>query len=133
MKYPESQQIVFYDGICGLCNKLVQKILRYDRSGRIYVAPLNGKTAKSMLPANLATQNESIVYYRNGTIYTQSRAALEIARDMGGLSSLIYGFRIIPKSLRDFVYKLIARNRTKLFTTRTCPLPEKGTEHRFLN
>ena len=64
---------------------------------------------------------DSLIFYKGGNIYVESSAALHIARNMNGLWPLLFGFMIVPKFIRDGVYRWVARNRYRWFGKRnTC-------------
>ncbi len=124
--------IVFFDGICALCNSTVDYIIQKDKNSIFLFAPLQGKTASKMIPEK-ATSLASLVYFRHGEVLEKSTAAIRIFSDLGGLRKLYLAFIIIPKFLRDVIYSLIAKNRYKWFGTRDhCRIPEVWIMNRFL-
>lgn len=128
-----SERIVFFDGVCGLCNRFVDRLLRVDRKGILLHAPLQGTTARELLPTGMADAMKSVVYLRNGVVLQRSDAALRILIDLGGWRSLYRVLFIVPRSVRDAVYDWIARNRYRWFGEReTCRLPAPGERERFL-
>ena len=79
------------------------------------------------------SQTDSIILIENGKAYTKSSAALKIARHLSGGYPLLYGFMIIPKFIRDFVYDFIARNRYKWFGRKDhCMIPTPELKKKFL-
>lgn len=131
----ESQDpIVFFDGVCGLCNSAVDWLLRVDRRGELKFAPIQGETAQRMLPP-FGDEPEawSIYYVGPEGIKTHSNAAIAIARRLGGAWSALAWVAIIPRPLRDLVYRFIARNRYRWFgKLDTCRLPSPEERARFL-
>lgn len=130
--------VVLFDGVCNLCNSSVDFIIRNDKRGRFKVAPLQSDTGKKLLKdAGLSEERiaslDSVLLYRKGRVYGKSKAALEIAKNLGFPISLLYGFIIIPPFLRDIVYNFIARNRYRWFGKKeTCRLPTEEERARFL-
>lgn len=121
-------QIVFFDGVCHLCNGFVDSVITLDTNHVLYFAPLQGETAQALLPAQDRVHLDSVIYYESEKIYTSSTAILKILIKLGGLFELFRFFWIIPRPLRDFVYKIIAHNRYRWFGKREfCrfPLPEE--------
>lgn len=128
-----SERIVFFDGVCGLCNRFVDRLLRADRKRLFRFAPLQGSTAQGSLPAGMAEAMESIVYLRDGRILQRSDAVLRIVLDLGGWRK-VYGLSFMfPRGLRDRIYAWVARNRYRWFGKReTCRLPTAEERARFL-
>ncbi|ELS04595.1 hypothetical protein Xen7305DRAFT_00043300 [Xenococcus sp. PCC 7305] len=126
--------IVFFDGECIMCNRFVDILLRIDTIGTIMVAPLQGQTAAKVLPALPSDREKwSIFYIDQGKISEQSDAFLNICLRLGGLWSILSLFKIIPRPIRDFIYRIIARNRYRLFGQRaTCRMPNEQEKSRFL-
>lgn len=102
--------ILFFDGVCGLCNSFVDLLLSEDRRRVLRVTPLQGLTAQELLPRSLRDGDLSTVVYRhNGITYERSAALLRVLHDIGGIWKLAVLFRLIPAPLRDMVYDLVAR------------------------
>lgn len=129
--------IVYYDGVCNLCNKLVQFIIKHDESKRIMFASLQsatGQKALEKLAEEHATIPDSIVLYENGKYYIRSKAALRIGQLMGYPKAVINILGILPEGIRDTIYNIIARNRYKWFgRSKDCQLPTKEQLERIIN
>jgi len=120
----QSQHIVLFDGVCGLCNTFIDFLLKEDREDVLHYAPLQGETAKQFVenidPSNLQT----VVFCSEGKTYIKSDAVIEIFQSMGGIWRLAIIFKVIPKSLRDTAYAYVAKNRLKWFGQKeTCRMP----------
>lgn len=125
--------VVYFDGVCGLCNRFVDFGLRYDRQRRLRFAPIQGETAAQRLPSDLATDPTTIVLEEDGNLRFRSDAILRILHLLGGGWRLLGTFRIIPRPLRDVIYDWIARNRYSWFGKRdTCRLPTPEEREAFL-
>ncbi|MGK7896755.1 MAG: thiol-disulfide oxidoreductase DCC family protein [Xenococcus sp. (in: cyanobacteria)] len=126
--------IVFFDGECVMCNQFVDILLNIDRIGTIMIAPLQGSTAAKLLPPLPNNREEwSIFYIDQGQVFEQSDAFLNICRRLGSFWSILSLFKIIPRPLRDYIYRVIARNRYRLFGRRsTCRMPNEQEKSRFL-
>lgn len=126
------ERVVFFDGICGLCNRFVDHLIVRDRHQRLKYAPLQGETAEKLLPLEHQLM-ETVVYLRKGVIKTRSTAALLILIDLGGWHKINGFFFIFPRFLRDWVYKHIAKNRYKWFGKHeVCRMPLPFEKHLFL-
>jgi predicted DCC family thiol-disulfide oxidoreductase YuxK len=129
----QNDTILFFDGVCGLCNGLVDWLLPKDTRARLKYATLQGSTAKAILPAELLNL-ETVVVWHHGRILTKSDAVFACVSELGGFWKMVGVFRLIPKSLRDGLYSLVARRRYKWFGQRhTCRMPLPGERLRFLD
>lgn len=128
------ENVLYFDGYCNLCNGAVDFLIRRDRKGRLKFASLQGETAARRLPADLVQNLGTMVLQeQNGTLYTESGAALRAAASLGGVYALARLLFLIPAFLRNPVYRLIARNRYRWFGKRdTCRLPTAEERARFL-
>lgn len=132
--------VLLYDGTCGFCAESVQLVLRHDRRGALKFAALDspfGQAVRARHP-ELATV-DSVVWYEPGSgdggerLYTRSSATLRVAGYLGGGWRLLTAARLIPSSIRDRLYDLVARHRHQL--TRAgphCLVPTPEQSARFL-
>ena len=132
----QSRPILFFDGMCNLCNSGVQFIIKRDKKKIFLFAPLQSETGREAI-ANIAPEYrkspDSLILYYNGRYYTRSGAALHICRLLGGMWQVLYAGIIIPGVVRDAVYDLVARNRYKWFGKRgECMVPTPGLMERFI-
>lgn len=137
----ESNPIVFYDGVCGLCNTLVQFLLKRDQHARLRFASLQSDIAAKVLnrhgidPKDLDTLHVVIDYGRpEERVLNRSDAVLRAGRELGGGWRLLATIaRVVPRPLRDLVYRFVARNRYRVFGKyESCMLPDPSQQHRFL-
>jgi predicted DCC family thiol-disulfide oxidoreductase YuxK len=130
-----SGPILFFDGVCNLCNGAVQTIIQNDRRGELKFASLQSELAAELLPP-LGVDPEalnSLVLYHHGRAYTKSDGALRTARLMGGNFAYLDYLRVFPAFIRDAVYSFIARNRYRWFgREESCILPKPEWRDRFL-
>ena len=125
--------ILFFDGVCGLCNKTVDQLLRIDHDCHLRFAPLQGPTAEQLLPAELVEDLDTVVLWHQGQAYQRSRAILNALVIIGFPWSALGIFKIVPRFLADPIYRFIARNRYRWFGKReTCRLPTSDERARFL-
>lgn len=127
--------ILFYDGVCGLCNRLVRFILARDRRRRFQFAPLQSALAAETLarfgrdPRDLDT----VYLLADGELLNKSRAILGVLRTLGGPWSLAAVLGWLPTALLDWLYVRVARNRYRLFGRyESCRLPSAEERSRFL-
>lgn len=132
----KSKYIVFFDGVCNLCNRVVQFVLKRDRKKRFVFGSLQGKTGqeylhKYHLPAD---QFHSFMLIEGNVVYTRSTAVLRMLKHLGRGWQLLYVFIYIPQPIRDGVYTLIATNRYKLFGKKDqCRIPTVEEKESFLD
>lgn len=134
--------LVFFDGVCLLCNRTVQRLLKWDKKEKLTFATLQGNTAEKVLKtrATEASVPTGMVYVRRwGTLdeqrFTHSDAMLQILHDIGRLWPVLSWARFLaPRGLRNAVYGVIARNRYRWFGKReACFLPGPEQRGRFLD
>ena len=126
--------ILFFDGVCGLCNGLVDWLLPRDKQRKIKFATLQGTTAARLLTPPLREDLNTVVLWYKGEVLTESTAILTCLKELGGLWSLAGLLKIIPSIIRDSVYRLIAKYRYKFFgKLSTCRLPLPGERLQFLD
>lgn len=134
--FPTDKPVLFFDGVCNLCNGYVQFVIDRDPEGRFRFASLQSKAGEQVLRDLQMSEEDlkTVILFKNGRYYTHSDVALEMARDMGGFWSLGYGLKVIPKFIRDSVYNLIAANRYRWFgKEESCRMPDPDLQSRFLN
>lgn len=132
----KDQRIVFFDGVCNLCQRSVQFILSHDPKAIFSFASLQGEVAKKILSSHQldAEKMNSLVLLENGHVYIRSTAALRVAKQLSGIWPIFYVFIIVPPFIRDAVYDWIARNRYRWFGKQeTCWLPRTEWKDRFLD
>lgn len=128
--------VLLFDGVCNLCNGLVQFIIRRDPEGRFRFASLQSETGQELAAeAGLPTDDlTTAVLYHQGCFHLKSDMALEVARQLGGFWSVFYAFRIVPRAIRNAVYDWVARNRYQWFGKReSCMIPTPDLKARFLD
>ncbi|HKY44964.1 MAG TPA: thiol-disulfide oxidoreductase DCC family protein [Pyrinomonadaceae bacterium] len=138
----ESNPIILYDGVCGLCNRLVQFLLKHDKQGRLRFASLQSEFAERVLtrhgidPKDLDTVQVVVNYERlDERVLGRSDAILHAGGELGMPWNVLAGIaRIVPRALRDVVYRFVASNRYHVFgKSETCMLPDPSQRHRFLD
>ena len=137
-----SNPIILYDGVCGLCNRLVQFLLKHDREGRLRFASLQSDFADKVLSRHgLNAKDLDTVHVVENydqpdeRVLQRSDAVLRAGRELGGFwgASSAIG-RVVPRPLRDLVYRLVATNRYRMFGKYdSCMLPDVNQRSKFLD
>jgi predicted DCC family thiol-disulfide oxidoreductase YuxK len=135
-----NRTIVLYDGVCGLCNRAVQFLLKRDRHDRFRFASLQSDFAANLL------QRHGINYTKLDTVYAvlnhgetnekllaKGDAFLFFAKVLGGIWSVARLGRVIPRPIRNWLYDFVAANRYRVFgKAESCMLPDAASRHKFL-
>jgi predicted DCC family thiol-disulfide oxidoreductase YuxK len=129
--------VLFFDGLCNLCNHAVQFVVRHDKKGIFLFASLQshlGEDAIRQVQQIAGYVPDSMILFYKGTYYTQSTGALEMARLLNMPWKLLYAMIVIPSFIRNAAYRLIARNRYKWFGKKeACMIPTPALQSRFLS
>ncbi|MGG4555239.1 thiol-disulfide oxidoreductase DCC family protein [Paenibacillus sp. FSL W8-0186] len=134
----QHDNVVLFDGVCHLCQGAVKFIIRRDPERRFRFASLQSEAGERILqgsrrPDISPDRINTIVLYQNGVYYTRSSAALRIAKGLRYPWPLAFGFIIVPRFIRDAVYRIVAANRYRWFgKDETCLVPTKENKERFL-
>jgi predicted DCC family thiol-disulfide oxidoreductase YuxK len=129
--------VVLYDGTCGLCSRAVRFIAGHDPAGRYRFAALGSDAARAVLrDARVPPQlpDSVVLVEADGTVLVESDAALTILRELRGPARHLARLRIVPRPLRDAVYRLVARTRYRVFGRHdACEVPAPWLRERFLD
>ncbi len=131
----DARRIILFDGVCILCQRFVDFIIKHDPSAKIKFSAIQSERGIKLLKQAgfLHGQTEFIVYLREGECFSKSLAILELMSDLGGIWKLFYGFIILPKFLRDFFYDFLAKRRYWFFGRMdSCMIPSTENRIRFL-
>ena len=132
---------MLYDGICGLCDRLLQFVLARDRRGVFRFASLQSPLGKEMVERFGGNSNELTSFYvvanyrSNGArMFGRSRAALFVAGALGWPWKAALSLRLLPAATLDRIYDLVARNRYRFFGRfEHCLIPPPEFRHRFID
>jgi predicted DCC family thiol-disulfide oxidoreductase YuxK len=134
--------LVFYDGVCGLCDRFVRFLLARDRGGRLRFAQLQGHLARRELiphghdPSDLASVFVIADWQSpRQRVLTRSRGVLHAVAALGGVWRVLAGIaRLVPPTVADPVYQWVASRRYRIFGRfDACPLPRPEWRNRFLD
>ncbi len=128
--------IVVFDGHCLLCNGWVRFLLRHDRQGRIRFASIQGREGLSLLHgAGLQVDGlQTLLVLEDGKSWQHTAAIFRILHRLGWPWRLAWVGWLVPAPLRDALYRLVARNRYRIWgRSQTCMLPSPEHAARFLD
>jgi predicted DCC family thiol-disulfide oxidoreductase YuxK len=128
------QQIVFYDGDCGFCNRSVQFVLKYERKKEIFFSALQSDFAVQFFEEHQFSKPDlqTFYFYEKGGLLEKSRAAFALLKYMRYPIRLLVVFSLVPHVISDSVYDFIAKRRHKI-SKGFCVLPSPEERIRFLS
>jgi len=126
--------IIYFDGVCGLCNRSVDFVLHQDRRQQFVFAPLQGETAGQRLGIVTGETLFTMVLEDETGVYRQSDAVWRVLVRLGGRwRGLGIALRLIPRCVRNWGYRFISRHRYQWFGRKeACRLPTPEERSRFL-
>ena len=136
--HPWDQPVLFFDGVCGLCDGLVQWTIRRDFQGRIRFAAIQSLEARSFLisqgipPAELDAL-ETVYFYDTSVVRRRSDAILGLMAELPLPWRGVRILKFIPRVFRDGMYRFVSRTRYRIFGKRdACRIPGESERERFL-
>lgn len=132
-----NKKIIFFDGVCNLCNGFIDYVIKRDTNKIIFYVSLQSEFSKETLKKHdiiLDDTYNTIYYYSKGKLYSQSSAILNIFLELSTFHK-IFGKTclLIPKFIRDAAYVFIAKNRYKFFGKKeSCRLPTPQEKKQFI-
>ena len=127
----QSEKIIIFDGVCGLCNRSIDILIKLDRQKILQYSSLQGEFVKTL---KTEPDINSIIFYEDGILYYKSTAILKIFQALGGVWKITAIFYLIPKIIRDFLYDLITKHRYRIFgKMESCRMPKKDERDLFIN
>ena len=136
-----SNLIILYDGVCGLCNRLNQFLLKRDHQDRLLFASLQGELARKILERHGADPTDLDTVYvvenydtPNERLFKRSDAILRVVTELDGVWKIASVGKVLPRPIRDLFYKVVAGNRYRVFGKYdTCMVPDPKHRKKFLD
>ncbi len=130
----DENPILFYDGVCNLCNGFVQMVIKHDEHGKIKYCALQDPSGVNIREyLNQKHDISTAIGMYKKQIFTHSDVLFMIARVLKGKWIILRPFQWIPKSIRDRIYNWVAKNRYKWFGQKdSCPVPDIKIKNRFI-
>ncbi len=132
----ENESILLFDGVCNLCNTVVQFVIKRDSKAHFKFASLQSDLGQRLLKKHKLNPDsiDTVVLVEKNKAYIKSTAVLRLVRKFSGAWPLLFIFIIIPTALRDWAYDWVAGNRYKWYGKMdSCMMPDPGLKHRFLD
>lgn len=131
---PIPKNIVFFDGVCGFCNKSVDLLLKLDDERVLYFSPIQGEMARRVLPSERRENVDTISFFDGQHLFYRTTALLKIGKALGGIWLIFYPLIVLPAGWRDIVYDWVAKRRYRLGGKRdACRMPTPEERARFLD
>jgi len=113
------KNIILFDGVCNLCNRSIDFVLKRDKQNLFYYVSLQSDEGKKLIDRyKIPKETDSVILIKNGEVFTESNAAIEIGRLLSFPWNWTVVLKVIPRVCRDGIYQWIARNRYKWFGKR---------------
>ncbi|WP_424681975.1 thiol-disulfide oxidoreductase DCC family protein [Frateuria sp. YIM B11624] len=129
--------VIVFDGVCVLCSRWVDFVLKHDRAGRFRLAAMQGTHGRALLHVHGLSPEDpaSLLLVQDGRGHTDTAAIIRILGQLGGpWPAAAAAVRLLPRVCRDPAYRWIARHRYRLFGRRaSCLLPDDSQAWRFLD
>ncbi len=125
--------VIFFDGVCGLCNGFVDFIMKIDREGKFKFSPLQSEYARTTLPPEFTANLDSVVVQMDGKTLRKSKAVFAVLKKLGGVWGVAGVLGVLPEGFLNKAYDLVAEHRYKIFGKKeTCRLPTPEERARFV-
>lgn len=133
--FDDSGPVTVMDGNCAVCSTGARLIARFDRRGEFRICRLQTELGQALLAhyGMDPEDPESWLYLEDGQAHRSLDAIIRAGRRMGGPGWLLQPLRLLPRSVRDWLYVKLARNRYRLFgRSDMCALPDEGLRARLM-
>ena len=126
--------VIVFDGVCVLCNGWVTFLLKHDREGRYRFAAMQSAAGRALLAGHGLDPDDpaSFLLVEGARAWTDSDAIRRVLTGLGGVWRLAGVIALVPRIVRDPLYRRIARNRYRWFGTTACRVPTDEEQARFL-
>ena len=133
---PKDKKIILFDGVCNLCDSIVQFIIKHDKKDVLRFVALQSELGLSItkhIGVDVSKVDSIILYEPNIAYYCKAEAAFKIGKYIGGIYSLLNLFSILPIKISNIAYDFIARNRYKWYGKKeSCMIPTPDLGAKFL-
>lgn len=131
--FDDSRPLFVFDNVCVLCSSGVRFLMQHDRAGKIAFTSAQGPIGRALYRHYRVEMDETYLFLAHGRATTMSEGYLTLVRELGGWWRIAAAARIIPRPVRDAVYRVVARNRYRWFgRTEACALLSDEQRARLL-
>lgn len=133
--FDDSGPVVFMDGTCALCSRTARIIARLDKRQEFRICPVQTPLGQAILGhyGLDAADPNSWLYLEDGRAHTSMEAVIRAGMRLGGWGRIVAALRVLPRPMRDWLYRRIARNRYRFFGhTDICALPDPALRRRLI-
>ncbi|MBQ0733260.1 thiol-disulfide oxidoreductase DCC family protein [Aquimarina celericrescens] len=131
------KKIILFDGVCNLCNNAINFVIKRDKNDVFRYASLQSEIGKKLIAErniDISKIDSILLIDPKIAYYHKSTAALQISKQLSGIYPLLSVFLVVPQSLRDWVYDIIAKNRYKWFGKKeSCMIPTPELKALFID
>lgn len=135
-KLPKDKKLILFDGVCNLCDTTVQFIIKHDKQDVFRFVALQSELGQEIVKyiGVDTSKTDSIILYEPGrAYYYKAEAAIRIAKELGGIYSLVGIFSVLPNWFSNKIYDYVARNRYKWYGKKEqCMIPTPEMKAKFL-
>lgn len=125
--------VIYFDGVCGLCNGFIDFVMSTDKKRQFLFSPLQSDFAKTHLEAKFTQDLKTVVLQVDDKTYTKALAVLEVLTRIGGFWKIFALAKFLPTPFLNHLYDTVAENRYNLFGKKeTCRLPTPEERQRFV-
>jgi predicted DCC family thiol-disulfide oxidoreductase YuxK len=126
--------LLLFDGVCNLCNASVRFIIKRDKKRTIQFANLQSEYAVNKLKdLSISEIPDSIIFIKGNKVLYKSDAAFEILKSFSKPWQILVIFKLLPKSIKDCIYDIVAKYRYKIFGKKEfCEIPDESISDRFI-
>lgn len=127
--------IAVMDATCALCSWGARMIHRLDRSGEVKIAPIQSETGAQLMRENGLDplDPDTWLFIEDGKVWRDFDALIRVGQRSGGIGAILVVLRLLPRSLRDWLYQHVARNRYRMFGQGDmCAVPDAAFRARLL-
>mgnify|MGYP003577035011 FL=1 len=126
--------VIVFDGVCVLCNGWVRFLLKHDRAGRYRFTAMQTEAGRALLAGHGLDPDDpaSFLLVEGERAWTDSDAIRRVLTGLGGAWRLAAVMAVVPRVVRDPLYRWVARNRYGWFGTTACHVPMDEERARFL-
>ncbi|KGA97470.1 hypothetical protein AJ85_13800 [Alkalihalobacillus alcalophilus ATCC 27647 = CGMCC 1.3604] len=130
----DQEAIILFDGVCNVCNKTIDFLLKHDKQQHFKFASIQSKIGQQLIQEyRIDPTVDSVIVIEQNKAHLHSDAVLKIIPKLSWYWQWLRLFKVVPRRWRDRFYFWFAKNRYRFFGTKsTCRLPTKEERKRFL-